>query len=331
MHTWGDFATPEFRDTVLKSRQNRQVHWTVDGLVDRPPPGAALAVSGEGANGAFGDWLRCDWSEKRDRPEFGIVTGISTGAMIAPFALLGPKYDSMLRDAYTTMSKPNVLEKRSVLTAVFNDALVDDRQLWKLMSQHVGQKMLDAITAEYDKGRFLLIGTVNLDTRRSVVWNIGAIAKCGHPRALELVHNIVVESASIPAAFPSVMIDVEVDGQQYQEMHVDGGGLNVVFLCPISFPPLESAKGMEIKLKRQLHIIRNSRLHPDWASVKPNTVNIAARAISAHIHSQGDRDLNRMFMTARRDGINFHLAYIPESDTEVAKKPFDQQYKRKLL
>ncbi len=309
----------------------KQTHWAATGKAEHPPPGAALAISGGGANGAFGAGLLCGWTEKGDRPEFEIVTGISTGALIAPFAFLGPKYDHVLREVYTTTSTSSILKKRGMLAALFSDALTDNRPLWKLMAKYVDQELLEAIAAEYGKGRFLLIGTVNLDSRRSVVWNIGGIAASKHPKSLELVHSILIASAAIPAAFPPVMIDVEVDGKKYQEMHVDGGCLNEVFLYPTSFTPIETAKASGISRERRIYVIRNSRLDPDWAAVERKTFSIAGRAISALIHSQGLGDLDRMFMTARRDKMDFNLAYIPQDFNEVPKEPFDREYMRKLF
>jgi predicted acylesterase/phospholipase RssA len=212
-----------------------------------------------------------------------------------------------------------------------SDAMADNRPLWKLLGRYIDQAMLDAIAAEYEKGRLLLIGTVNLDSRRSVMWNIGAIAASKQPKALELVHSILIASAAIPAAFPPVMIDIEADGRKFQEMHVDGGCLNEVFLYPTSYVPHEVARGTRVERERTLYVIRNSRLDPDWSAVERQTFKIAERAISALIHSQGVGDLDRMFMTARRDKMAFNLAYIPENFNEVAKEPFDPVYMRKLF
>jgi len=331
VRTWGDFITPEFRGSVVEALHRKQARWAATGNAEHPPPGSALAISGGGANGAFGAGLLCGWTQKGDRPEFEIVTGISTGALIAPFAFLGPDYDAVLREVYTTISTSSILEKRSLLIALLRDALADNRPLWKLMSRYVDQRLLDAIAAEYEKGRFLLIGTVNLDSRRSVVWNIGAIAASKHPRALELVHTILIASAAIPAAFPPVMIDVEVDGRKFQEMHVDGGCLNEVFLYPTSFTPLEAAEPSGSSRERRVYIIRNSRVDPDWAAVERKTLSIAGRAISALIHSQGLGDLDRMFMTARRDKMDFNLAHIPKEFDAIPREPFDREYMGNLF
>lgn len=332
IRTWGDTVSPEFVDSLQELRRRKLARWAASGAAGQPPPAALLAISGGGANGAFGAGLLCGWTEHGDRPEFEVVTGISTGALIAPFAFLGPKYDHVLREVYTTVSTSSILRMRGLLSALSSDAMADSRPLWKLLGRYVDEALLDAVAAEYEiEGRLLLIGTVNLDSRRSVVWNIGAIAAGGHPRALELVHSILIASAAIPAAFPPVMIDVEVDGRKFQEMHVDGGCLTEVFLYPTSFVPLEISNATPVTRERRLYVIRNSRVDPDWSAVDRQTIKIAARAISALIHSQGLGDLDRMFMTARRDGMDFNLAYIPADFNDRPQEPFDPVYMRKLF
>ena len=281
IRTWGDSISPAFRANVLEALQRKRADWAAAGNAEHPPAGTGLAVSGGGANGAFGAGLLCGWTQKGDRPKFEIVTGISTGALIAPFAFLGSDHDAVLREVYTSISTSSILKKRSLLEGLTSDALADNRPLWKLLAKYVNQPLLEAIAAEYKKGRLLLIGTVNLDSRRSVIWNIGSIAASQDPEALRLVHSILIASAAIPAAFPPVMIDVEVDGRKFQEMHVDGGCLNEVFLYPTSFVPLEVAKANRVTRERVVYVIRNSRLDPDWSAVQRRTLSIAERAISA--------------------------------------------------
>ena len=172
------------------------------------PPANFLAVSGGGEDGAFGAGLLCGWTETGSRPEFKLVTGISTGALTAPFAFLGAKYDEQLKAVYTTITDKNVLEDRGLLAALYSDALSDNAPLKQLVAKYVTADMMQAMAAENAKGRLLLIGTTNLDARRPVIWNIGKIAASGNPKALDLVREILVASAAVPAAFPPMMIDV---------------------------------------------------------------------------------------------------------------------------
>jgi predicted acylesterase/phospholipase RssA len=297
----------------------------------RLPPANFLAVSGGGENGAFGAGLLVGWTAAGTRPEFKLVTGVSTGALTAPFAFLGPAYDEQLKAVYTTVSDDDVLKKRSVLAAVFSDALADNAPLQDLVARYVTTDLLNAIAAEHAKGRILLIGTTNIDARRPVIWNIGKIAASGDPAALELVRDILVASAAIPGAFPPMMIDVEVDGQRYQEMHVDGGASAQVFVYPPRLKLAEFSREAGIARKRRLFVIRNSRLDPDWADTKRKTLSIAGRAVSSLIQSQGVGDLYRIYAASRRDGVDFNLAYIPESFDVPLPKPFDEHYMNELF
>lgn len=295
------------------------------------PPANFLAISGGGEDGAFGAGLLVGWTEAGGRPEFKMVTGVSTGALTAPFAFLGPSYDPQLEEIYTTITAADVLNKRSILAAIFSDALSDNAPLRSLVARHVTPQLLEAIAAEHEKGRILLIGTTNLDARRPVIWNITKIAASRSPGALELVRKILVASAAVPGAFPPTMIDVSAGGQPYQEMHVDGGASAQVFVYPPSLHVGEVSKEARITRERHLYVIRNARLDPDWADTKRVTIDIAGRAVSSLIQNQGVGDLYRIYATAERDGIAFHLAYIPASFDVPLPEPFDQHYMRELF
>lgn len=295
------------------------------------PPAVFLAVSGGGDNGAFGAGLLVGWSQTGNRPEFKIVTGISTGALIAPFAFLGPDYDDQLREVFTTISAKDILKKRGLLGIVFGESAADNAPMWNLVRKHADAAMLQAIGEEYDKGRLLLIATTNLDAQRPVVWNIGEIAKSDHPKALELFHSVLIASAAIPGAFPPVMIDVTVDGQTYQEMHVDGGTIAQVFIYPPSINVEEAAQKFGVQRERELYIIRNARLDPEWATVERYIFDIAGRAISTLIQNQGVGDLYQIFLTAERDNIDYNLAFIPSTFDAVHKEAFDTEFMNKLF
>ena len=295
------------------------------------PPANFLAISGGGEDGAFGAGLLIGWTAAGTRPEFKLVTGISTGALTAPFAFLGPKYDDQLKAVYTTISQKDVLEQRGFLAAIYDDALADNAPLRQLVAKYVTADMLKDIAAENAKGRILAIGTTNLDARRPVVWNIGKIAASGNPKALDLVRDILVASAAIPGAFPPMMIDVEVNGKAYQEMHVDGGASAQVFAYPPVLNIKELSAKVGMKRDRRLFIIRNARLDPDWADTKRLTLPIAQRAISSLIQNEGVGDLYRIYATSKRDGVDFNLAFIPPTFDVPLNEPFDQHYMNELF
>ncbi|MGH8550848.1 MAG: patatin-like phospholipase family protein [Methylococcales bacterium] len=295
------------------------------------PPANFLALSGGGDDGAFGAGLLCGWTAASDRPDFKGVTGISTGALIAPFAFLGSKYDSVLREVYTRSTPGDILEARNFFAAVFDDALADNAPLGRLLKKYVTEDMLKDIAREYERGRLLLIATTNLDARQAIIWNMGKIAASGHPEALALFHKIMIASAAIPGAFPPAMIDVEADGKRYQEMHVDGGAMAQVFLYPPSLKVADISKQRGIVRERRLYIIRNARLDPDWAEVERRTLSIAGRAIASLIQTQGVGDLYKIYAVTQRDGIDYNLAYIPKTFNAPHQEDFDTDYMRTLF
>jgi hypothetical protein len=295
------------------------------------PPVNFLAISGGGDNGAFGAGLLNGWTAAGSRPEFKIVTGVSTGALIAPLAFLGPDYDADLKKAYTTISKKDVYEERGILSALFDDGLADSRPFLELVSSYVTPEMLTRIAEEYAKGRLLLVGTTDLDARQPVIWNMTAIAASGDPGALDLFRKILVASASVPGVFPPVMFAVEADGRKYQEMHVDGGAMAQVFLYPPYLVLSDLVAQADAHRQRTFYLIRNARLDPDWASVDRRTLDIVDRAVSSLINSQGVGDLYRIYVTTQRDGIDYNLAYIgPEFDAPH-KEEFDTAYMQQLF
>jgi len=299
------------------------------------PPAHFLAISGGGDNGAFGAGLMVGWSDSGQRPEFNVVTGISAGALIAPFAFLGPAYDPALREVFTDVLARDVLVvPRQVVAAfalLFGEALADTTPLSRLINRHANESMLAAIAAEYARGRLLLIGTTNLDMQRPVFWNIGAIAASGHPDALGLFRSILLASASIPGAFPPVLVDVAADGRAYQEMHVDGGAAAQVFLYPESLDLRGEASRRGFARPRTAYVIRNGRAAVEGGSTTRGVLSITRRAASTLLHFSGIGDISRIYLTAQRDGVAFRLAYIgPEFQADRAE-PFDPAFMRALF
>jgi len=290
-----------------------------------------LAISGGGANGAFGAGLLLGWTRAGNRPEFRSVSGISTGAIIAPFAFLGPRYDAQLKKLYTTVSTKDILEKRSLFSILTADSASDTTPLRKMLEDIIDVKVLEDIVVEHDKGRRLLIGTTNLDANRPVIWNIGIIAKSGAPNALELVRDILLASASIPGMFPPVYIEVEANGRRYDEIHVDGETSSQVFLYPASLDMRWLMRQVGLKGESRIFVIRNSRIEPNWETTKPKIFPILNRSISSLIRTQGIGDLYRIYLSAQRDGMDYNVAFIPPDFNEKPKEEFDPEYMGKLF
>ena len=293
------------------------------------PTANYLAISGGGDNGAFGAGLLVGWTESGTRPAFKAVTGISTGALIAPFAFLGPQYDPILAQLYTTINQKDIFEKRPLLAAIVSDAMADTTPLYALISRYLDGQMIEHIAREYEKGRLLLIGTTNLDAGRPVIWNIGAIAQSRNPNAPNLIRRILLASAAIPAAFPPVMFEVSVDGAIYQELHADGGATAQTFLYPAN---LASAYKHGIPARtRVAYVIRNGKLLEDWNETERKTLSIASRAVSTLTTSSGVGDLYRIYATTKRDGVGFRLAFIEPDFRTPHPAEFDHDYMNSLF
>lgn len=328
---WADGDLQLLTDEALSAYRREQAWRARAGQTGSLPPQAFLALSGGGDNGAFGAGLLAGWTASGARPEFKLVTGISTGALIAPFAFLGPAYDTTLRAAYTEVRSSDIFEARPFYSALFADAMADTAPMSRMIERYVTPELLRAIAAEYDKGRLLLIGTTDLDARRPVIWNMTAIAASPSPGAIRLFRQIILASASIPGAFPPVMIDVSVNGQAYQEMHVDGGASAQVFVYPprLHFGEMSAAESAD--RQRTLYVINNARMDPAWASVDRRTMSIAGRAVSSLIQTQGAGNIYQIYNTASRDGIDFNLAFIPSDFSTPHTEDFDQAYMRSLF
>ena len=290
-----------------------------------------LSVSGGSSDGAFGAGILFGWTAAGTRPDFTVVTGISTGSLIAPFAFLGVPYDEYLKAAYTEISGKDIYKKKGVLSIVGSQSVADNSPLRALVDRYVTEQMLADITREHSRGRRLLVGTTNLDAERSVVWDIGAIASSNQPGRQGLIQDILVASASVPGVFPPVNIKVNADGRVYDEIHVDGGTSNQAFLFPSQFSILSASKAAGVKRNRTLYVIRNGKVSPQYSVVKPKLASIVGKSISSLIKTQGIGDLYRMYANAQRDGMAFRAIWIPENFTKVEPEPFDRAYMNSLF
>lgn len=286
-----------------------------------------LAISGGGANGAYGAGVLCGWSETKHRPPFDIVTGVSTGALIAPAAFLGESYDGLIKDIYTNISDMDIM-KQDMVNFLFEGrpSLLDTEPLRGVLKKAVTQKLLDDVAREHLKGKRLYIGTTNLDAKRLVIWDMGAIASSGSPEALELFRNVMLASASIPVAFPPVMFRVKANGRFYDEMHVDGS------VATQLFGPMLVLCHDEVKVKKtNVYVIRNGKFADVPSAVPYKVWDIAGAAFSTLMTWQSYGDLYRFSALARYKRISFFFACIPYEFNEPRKSEFDLSYMRKLF
>lgn len=290
-----------------------------------------LALSGGGADGAFGAGVLNGWTERGDRPEFEIVTGVSAGAIIAPFAYLGPQYDHTLKEIWTRYQASEIVTAQ-ILPGLFGGAaLADTGPLTGLIAQYIDEAMLRAIAAEYARGRILMVLTTNLDAQRPVVWNMGEIARAGGEKSLDLFRKVILASAAIPGAFPPVNIDVDADGKRYEEMHVDGGTTREVFVLPVQAPFKDFDKLYAAPPIRKLYIIKNGKITPETEVVEQKTLAIASRAISTLIKSQNWGELYRIHRLAKDGGADFNLIAVPASFNRKPQQIYDPEYQKALF
>ena len=318
VRAWGDEISEVFTEFTLKSAQQERAAY---GEKVANQPVYFLALSGGGDDGAFGAGVLCGWTDHGDRPKFKMVTGISTGALIAPFAFLGSDYDYVLRHVYTGVTSDDIFRRKSLLTVLWRESVADTWPLARLLDTYVDEAMLAAVAAEHQKGRRLIIGTTQLDAQRLVLWDMGAIASSGHREAIKLFRKVMLASASIPGAFPPQYIKVEAGGKFYDEMHVDGGTTAQVILYETALDPEAMMAGLDQLSRgrpRILYIIRNSQIKPEWEDVRPRVGPIATRAISTLIKYHGVGDLYRLYAFAKRDKMDYNVAAIPP---EAAPSP----------
>ena len=323
---WGDATSGDRSWFELPDAEVREMHPDLYGK-----PHTYLAISGGGSNGAFGAGLLCGWTEAGDRPDFSVVTGVSTGALIAPFAFVGPEYDDTLRQVYTTLSTKDLLKRRSIFNRFTSDAATSSEPMDDLLLRYIDERLMRRIAEEHREGRRIHVGTTHLDAGRPVVWDLGEIAASGAPGALNLIRQVLKASASVPGVFPPVLIDVEAEGATYDEMHVDGGATAQVFLYPPQTNWEEILDKLRVPGIPRVYVIRNSVLEPKWRTTKNKFFPISGRTIGSLIRTQGIGDLYRIYMTTFRDGLDFNLATIPEDFDVVSKEQFDPDYMSALF
>ncbi len=293
-----------------------------------------LALSGGGANGAFGAGFLCGWTASGTRPSFRIVTGISTGSLIAPLAFLGTEYDELLKKYYTTIRTKDILDVQGllgfgVMPVLAGESYASTKPLQKLIAELVDEKVLTGVATEHAKGRRLYIGTTYLDAQRFMVWDMGAIAGSGRPDALKLFRKVMLASASIPGVFPPVYFNVETNGKKYDEMHVDGGVITEVFGYGRLFaeqPDKTIQKGL-----CSIYVIRNGKLDTESEPLPRRVIPIVGRSFSTLMKAHSWNDMFRIYAVALKDGVDFNYVSIPHDYKSRGKEMFDPVEMKRLF
>lgn len=292
-----------------------------------------LALSGGAEDGAYGAGVIVGWTETGERPRFDIVTGVSTGAIIAPFAFLGPDYDDELETFFTTTSTDDLVEPALFSALLGGLGLVDATPFETIIAETVTLEFLEAIAQEHEAGRRLFMATTNLDARRPVIWDMGAIAVRavnGDEAAVDLFRAVMRASASIPGAFPPVFIDVQIGDEIFQEMHVDGGVVVAVFVAPSWFVFADELAAA-LNGRATIYVILNNKVTPPYEVISDDIFSIAGASISEMIRAQGRGDLLRIFATARINGFAYRVTVVPSGFDVVSSELFDPVYMTALF
>ncbi|MFT7879510.1 MAG: patatin-like phospholipase family protein [Sulfurimonas sp.] len=313
---WGDQRAAYAYTTMDRLKLNKKLHQRVD----------ILALSGGAEDGAYGAGFLKGWSERGDRPEFTMVTGISTGALIAPFAFLGPEYDHVLKRLFTESSKKNIFVLTPFRALFGGSAVADTAPLRRILKEEIDDDFVAALAREGRKGRILQIGTTNLDAQRPVIWEISEIAQSGYPGAKHLIQQIMLASASIPGVFPPVLIDVRIEGKKHQELHVDGGVTQQIFVYPYDLNVRWYEKALGIRPQKHFWLIRNTKINPEYHIVDLGVSDIAGRSVSTLIKYQGRDNLKNIMSLAKRDGFKVHITHVPASFDTPLEEMFDKRY-----
>ncbi len=329
---WGDTHSTYFQNDFIESAKQMRKNYPdlyskSDSYID------ILAVSGGGSKGAYGIGLLKGWHDSGNIPTFRLVTGISTGSLIAPFAFLGGEYLDIPAEFYKNVSDRDVYIKKPLAKILFGaDSIASSLPLQGILKKIINKEFLKKVAEQHKKGRRLFIGTTNLDSKRLVIWNMGHIAEIGNDRAVEIFQKVLLASAAIPVALPPVYFSMEANGKVYDEMHVDGGTSVEVFFYGAVLDIKSGLKtlGIENLPQVRLFIIRNSIIEHDYKAVKPRIIDIASRALSSLIGSQGVGDLYRIYTVAQRDGIDYNLASLPPDYNYETKTEFDTDLMNKL-
>lgn len=290
-----------------------------------------LMISGGGEDGAYGAGVMVGLTKTGKRPKFDLVSGVSTGALMAPFVFLGSRYDPELKSIYTDIERSDIFQIIGLRGLVAGAGAVSSAPLRQTIEEKVSERMLDEIAAEHRKGRRLYVVTTNLDAQRPVVWDMGAIAATPAPNRRKLFLDVLQASASIPGVFPPVFITAEADGERFEEMHVDGGSTMQVLTLPSSITRNADRRARLDKRKRAIYILMNNTMQPRFEQTKARTLSIAGRSLSTIIKRHGIQSIEIMYDIAKERGVGFYVTYVERDFDVELPAPFDQGYMTALF
>ena len=279
-----------------------------------------LTLSGGGTRGAFGAGLLYGWATKGDIPEFDIVTGVSTGAVMATFAFLGGDDLESIKDFYTKSNTEDIYT--SSWLSFFSAYLMNPKPLKALFMKNFDETLLNRVAAEHAKGRRLYIGSTNLDTGQFVIWDMGAIASSNRSDKYQRFSDIIYASSAMPIFLPPQYMRVDVEDKQYYQMHVDGGIYSHVFMIGLlvnwsEVLDLSSEANLDFDVTLYTIANRKYRNRHSYDPVKQSPASIINAYIETETDLLFDRSMYRLYDSCAKKGIKFRLASVPQDDNHV--------------
>ncbi|HVJ81249.1 MAG TPA: patatin-like phospholipase family protein [Planctomycetia bacterium] len=308
----GEFAigVGRYLESTLQAGARIRAEAVKEAPANRPPRNV-LCLSGGGSTGAFTCGVLSGWTARGDRPVFDVVTGVSTGALIAPFAFLGPQYDSQLAEFYTNSRNRDIFRTRYLRGLMGGESFLNTAPLRTRIASFMTCERMAEIAEAHRAGRRLIIGTTEMEGKRFVMWDVGAIACGGRATDRELIIDVMLGSAAIPGVFPAAKIDVCVDGKRLTERHVDGGVSRALFFYSPYVPPEQRTGRCCDLVGTNVYAIVAGKLFADPEVIRPTAVSQAAKAVFTLTFAQTRSDLERLWTFCLLNGMTYNLTAIP--------------------
>ncbi|MCB1460810.1 MAG: patatin-like phospholipase family protein [Nitratireductor sp.] len=282
-----------------------------------------LALSSGGPDGAYGAGAIRGLREAGSLPEYELVTGVSTGALIAPFIFAGSQYSGFPERFYTSDLMKKALGQPNYAAALGGPALYSDRGIKPLLAREITPQLLAAIAREHARGRRLLVATANLDANTLTMWNMGAIATPGTPQALDLFRTVINAAIAIPGALPPVPIISGFSGRQFTELHGDAGVVSYFYGGPELVPAPWREKG-----KARLDVILHNQIEPSAKPVEARTLKLAGSSVSNLTRTSMRLLLDDTVRRAQAAGVAMRYTYLPSEWRTISSLEFDLDYMR---
>lgn len=290
-----------------------------------------LVLSGGGSYGAFGAGVLVGLSRAHTRPQFDLVTGVSAGALLAPFAFLGPAWDAQLRKVFTSGALESLQRspKLDLFKAMlFPKGVASHDPLARLVDRFISNAMISAVARQAATGRQLWVATTDLDDQETMFWNMSAIAERGGRAADTLFRKILVASASIPGMFPPVLIPVTENGRVYDEMQVDGSVTTPLFIAPVIALTAPAETGLSAA---NVYVIINGHMGCQPSETPVNILHILEDSFSAQLTYNTREALNEVIALANRDGMHLALATLPDAYPSGSFLDFHRKHLQQLF